>query len=166
MAYLESRLNVKAFVEPLKETTGKGYDPVLLVSGNVEPENKHSFNKWNNYISWHLFNVSRSINQRCQQQCHRDTAFLHGKSVGQYHDLANKCENECNGKWLGIASYKRESLVNIADQKFNECLGKFNHLDYGKEELLKCKKDAFLSFSDDMLDFEQEMLNDALNKYD
>ena len=131
---------------------------------NVPPR-QHNFENWQTYINSTMDDLSRQTYLRCQNQCKYDVTMMLGKKVDINENAEMLCNKDCSVKWLS-PFYRYTGLAHSkAEKDFQICLKGENKFEMESKDLLECKRVMFNSYLDSVLEFEQQYLQTALEKY-
>lgn len=158
MSILERKLQEKKELIPFHPPS----EPTI--EENIPPR-QHAFETWQLYINTTFSELSDQTLNRCVSQCEYDVSMMGGrKSLSNEHSLFN-CQQECNYRWKTPFIKYTQIAHAKAERDFQQCIKNDNHFDMETKDLLECKRVMFNSYLDSILDYEQEYLQQALEKY-
>jgi hypothetical protein len=158
MSILERKLFQKQDLIPFLPPT----EP--KVEENIPPR-QHAFETWQMYINTTFQELSNQTYSRCVNQCKYDVALMGGRKT-PINELAEfDCAQDCGMRWLSPFTKYTEMAHAKAEREFERCIKNDNHFDLETKDLLECKRTMFNSYMDSILDYEQEYLKQALEKY-
>ena len=134
------------------------------VPDNIPPR-QHSFEPWQNAINSTFSQLSEQTLLRCINQCNYDLSMMVGKKASFNANSESRCKDSCDSKWLS-PYFKYTKLAQEKAQKdFELCLKADNQFEVEPKDILECKRVMFNSYLDSVLDYEQDYLKIALEKY-
>ena len=135
--------------------------------GKIEniPKNQHNFHDWQQYINGTFGELSQRTYLACLNQCNYDLSMMGGRKAPINDHAEIYCSHDCSIRWINPFNRYTQLANSKSEKDFEKCLKADNQVEIEPKDLLECKRVKFFSYLDSVLDYEQEYLKLALEKY-